>query len=314
MKPQEYTDVFRLIHDFFVHSNPYRSILLLVLAVLVAYWVSRFIALGIIKFAQVVSHHTDNETDSERLIRFRRVETYLSVTVAIVRTFIVLIVAYIGWIVLSPVARINSNVAAIGAGTVFALLAGQTVGILLRDVTAGTTMIIEKWFNVGDYVKIEPFGDVAGIVERFTLRATRIRTIRGEIIWIHNQHISAVQVTPGALHTMAVDLFVRDRAAGEKAIEQVINSVPTGPTLLARPLRIKYAEKWNDELWRITVVGQMPPGREWLVEQFFVDAIKDADAHRKKADRVFVYEPIARAADSEADRRFKRAVRIKKNG
>lgn len=310
----DYSDIWSTAHDFLAHTNPFRSIILLLVSFLAAYWVSRFIALGIIKFAQVVSKHTDNETDSERLIRLRQVETYLSVTVAIVRTFVVMVVAYVGWLILSPTARISGNLAAIGAGAVFALIAGQTIGILLRDVTAGATMIIEKWFNVGDYIKIEPFGDVAGIVERFTLRATKIRTIRGEIIWVHNQQISAVQVTPGALHTMAVDLFVHNRIDGERAIEKVIDSVPTGPTLLARPLRIKYAEKWNDELWRITVVGQMPPGREWLVEQFFVDAIKAADAQRKKADKVFVYEPIARAADSEADRRFKRAVRVKKNG
>lgn len=312
MQNNDITDIWTSVHDFFLHSNAYRSIILLLISIVLAYMVSRFIALGIVKFAQYISKHTDNETDSERLLRFRQVETYLSVTVAVVRVVIVLIVGYIAWIVLSPTARLNSNFAAIGAGTVFALIAGQTIGIVLRDVTAGTTMIIEKWFNVGDFIKVEPFGDVMGVVERFTLRSTRIRTMRGEVIWIHNQHMSAVQVTPGALHTMAVDLFVRDRVAGEKAIEAVINSVPTGPTLLARPLRIKYAEKWNDDLWRITVVGQMPPGREWLVENFFVDAIKSADAARKKADRVFVYEPIARAADSEADRRFKRAVRVKK--
>lgn len=312
MQNNDITDIWTSVHDFFLHSNPYRSIILLLISIVLAYMISRFIALGIVKFAQYISKHTDNETDSERLLRFRQVETYLSVTVAVVRVVIVLIVGYIAWIVLSPTARLNSNFAAIGAGTVFALIAGQTIGIVLRDVTAGTTMIIEKWFNVGDFIKVEPFGDVMGVVERFTLRSTRIRTMRGEVIWIHNQHMSAVQVTPGALHTMAVDLFVRDRVAGEKAIEAVINSVPTGPTLLARPLRIKYAEKWNDDLWRITVVGQMPPGREWLVENFFVDAIKSADAARKKADRVFVYEPIARAADSEADRRFKRAVRVKK--
>lgn len=313
MQDKDITDIWQAVHDFFVHSNPYRSIILLVVSIVLAYWVSRFIALGIVKFAQIISKRTDSETDSERLLRFRQVETYLSVTVAIIRVAIVLVVGYVGWIILSPTARINGNFAAIGAGTVFALIAGQTIGIVLRDVTAGTTMMIEKWFNVGDFIKVEPFGDVMGVVERFTLRSTRIRTIRGEIVWVHNQHMSAVQVTPGALHTMAVDLFVRDRVAGEKAIEEVINSVPTGPTLLARPLRIKYAEKWNDDLWRITVVGQMPPGREWLVENFFVDAIKSADAARKKADRVFVYEPIARAADSEADRRFKRAVRVKKS-
>lgn len=313
MKNNDITGVWQAVHDFFLHSNPYRSVVLLLFSIIIAYWASRFIAQGVIKFAQIISKHTDNETDTERLVRFRQVETYLSVTVAIVRTIIVIIVGFIFWIILSPAARLNGKFAAIGAGTVFALIAGQTIGIVLRDVTAGTTMIIEKWFNVGDFIKVEPFGDVAGVVERFTLRSTRLRTLRGEIIWIHNQHMSAVQVTPNALHTMAVDLFVRDRIAGERAIEEVINSVPTGPTLLARPLRIKYAEKWNDDLWRITVVGQMPPGREWLVENFFVDAIKSADEARKKKDKVFVYEPIARTADSEADRRFKRAVRVKKS-
>ena len=285
------------IQQFVSQPNAYRAFLILAISMILAYWVSRFIAKGVIRVAQVVASHSDNESDEERFIRLRQVETYLSVAVAAIRAFIVAIVGYIAWKLLIPEA--TSSIAAIGAGTFFVVFAGQTVGILLRDITAGATMIIEKWFNVGDFIKVEPFWDVAGVVERFTLRSTRIRTISGE----------AVHVTPKALRTLAVDIFVRDRVEGERAIESVLNTVPTGPTLLARPLRIKYAERWDDELWRVTVVGQVPPGREWLIEKFFVDALKDIDADKKRSERIIMHEPIARFADPNADRRFKRAVR-----
>lgn len=298
------------VGDFFQTGDAYRSLLLLLISIVIAYWLSKFIALGIIKLAQIIASHSDNETDDERVIRLRQVETYLSVAVAAVRAIVVAVVAYFAWTILSP--RSNSSVAAIGAGTFFIVFAGQTIGILLRDLTAGTTMIIEKWFNVGDFIKVEPFMDVSGVVERFTLRSTRLRSLSGEVIWIHNQQISAVHVTPNALRTMAVDVFVRDRVEGEKIVERVINSVPTGPTMLARPLRVKYTERWDNDLWRITVVGQTPPGREWLIEKFFVNAIKSIDDKKPEDERIFVHEPIARFADSEADRRFKRAIRVQK--
>ncbi len=303
--------VLREVQRFFAEPNALRSLIILVVSVVVVYWLSRFIARGIVKVAQIVASHSDTATDEERQVRLRQIETYLSVTVAVVRVALVVVVGYIAWSTLSPAS--SSSIAAIGAGTVFIVVAGQTVGILLRDVTAGATMIIEKWFNVGDYIKVEPFWDVAGVVERFTLRSTRIRSLSGEIIWLHNQHMTGVHVTPRGVRTIAVDVFVRDRVLGERTIEKVINTVPVGTTLLARPLRIKYAERWDDELWRITVVGETPPGREWLIEKYFVDALKEIDEDKKRAERVFVHEPIARYADSETDRRFKRAIRLNKD-
>jgi small conductance mechanosensitive channel len=304
-------DALSEIQKFFAQPNAFRSILLLIVSIVAVYWFSKFIARGIIKVAQIVAAHSDNESDDERLIRLRQIETYLSVTIAMVRAALVTVVAYMVWRAFSPDS--SSSIAAIGAGTIFVVFAGQTLGILLRDVTAGATMIIEKWFNVGDYIKIEPFMDVSGVVERFTLRSTRLRSLSGEVIWVHNQQIMAVHVTPRGVRTIAVDVFVRDRVEGEKAIERIIGTVPTGATLLARPLRIKYAERWDHELWRITVVGETPPGREWLIETYFVNALKEVDADKKRADRLFIQEPIARYADPDADRRFKRAVRIKKD-
>ena len=304
------------ISAFISQPNAYRALLLLIFSIAVSYWLSRFLAKGIIKVAQQVAVRGESETREDRVVLFRQVETYLSVAVAVVRAIAVAIAAYVTWRILAPEGSASlggSGAAAIGASAFFIVIAGQTIGILLRDITMGATMIIEKWFTIGDYIKVEPFIDMTGVVERMTLRSTKLRSLSGEIVWIHNQQIQAVHVTPRALRTMAVDLFVHDRVGAEKAIDKVINAMPTGPTMLARPMRVKYAERWGEDLWRITVVGQTAPGREWLIENYFVSAIKALDDGKKKADKLLVYEPIARFADPVADSKFKRAVRVKKD-
>lgn len=300
------------LQDFFAQPNAFRSLLTLVFSIAIAYFASKYLARAIIKLAQIVSTHTDKETNEEKHIRLRQIETYLSIAVAGVRAIVVAVVAYITWKILSPPS--SGGVAAIGASALFIVFAGQSIGMILRDVTTGATMIIEQWFNVGDFVKIEPFWDAAGVVERFTLRSTKLRSLNGEILWIHNQQIQAVHVTPRGIRTMAVDVFVRDRELGEATLKELIHAVPSGPTLLAKPLRIKSTERWSDDLWRITVIGYTAPGREWLIEKFFVNAIKDVDDGVKaKSKRVFIYEPITRFADPVADKKFLRAIRASKH-
>jgi hypothetical protein len=298
--------------DFFTEPNAYRSVLILIASIVVSYLLSKILASGIIKIAQAVSVRADNESNEERFIRLRQVETYLSVAVAVIRATVVAVVAYVVWRIISPVS--NSGAAAIGASAFFIVFAGQTLGTVLRDITAGSIMIIEQWFNVGDFVKIEPFINVSGVVERLTLRSTRLRSLSGEIVWIHNQQIQAAHVTPRGLRTLAVDVFVHDKDIGLKTLKELAKAVPVGPSMLANPLRIGKPEEWANELWRITVIGEMTPGREWLIENFFVNAIKEVDSNvRSKSNRVFVYEPIARYADPVADKKFKRAARAQKN-
>lgn len=305
-------DTLNELQKLVLSANPLRSLLILIVAIFVAYFLSKYLARGIITIAQIVSTHSDNVSSEETHIKLRQVETYLSVAVAGVRASVVAVVAYVAWRLLSPASV--SGAAAIGASAFFIVFAGQTLGTLLKDVTVGATMIIEQWFNVGDFIKIEPFMDVSGVVERFTLRSTKMRALNGEVLWIHNQQIQAVHVVPRGIRTLAVDVFVRDKDLGEKTLKKLINAVPTGPTLLAQPLQITTSEHWNDDLWRITVIGQTAPGREWLIEKFFVNAIKEVDeAVPDSKQRVFVYEPIARYADSVADSRFKRAIRANKH-
>ncbi len=310
------TSVINDLKSLLVSPNAFRSLLVLVLSMIAAYWLSKFLARGLIFIAQRIGRRSDNESDEARVTRLRQTETYLSVSIAIIRTLVVVSVGYIAWRILSPTAANSSTsggLAAIGAGAMFALVAGQTIGIVLRDLTASAIMISENWYKIGDFVKLDPFTDLSGVVERFTLTSTRIRALNGEVITVHNQNITGARVTPHGVRTIAVDIFVRDKRAGVAAIRRIIAAIPKGTMMLAHPLRITNIDKWGDERWRITVTGQTPPGREWLIDKFFVEAVSSLDDDKEKSERLLSLPPIPHAADETANRRFKRAVRVKKD-
>lgn len=302
------------LFELFLTPSPLRSVLILVFALVFAYWLSRFLARTMIRVAQAIAVRSDNESDESRAMKLRQTETYLSIATAVVRVLAVVAVGLLAWQLLTPFAAANdtatSSIAAIGAGTFFALIAGQTIGIILRDITAGAVMITENWYKIGDFVRIEPYADVSGVVEHFTLRATQLRSLNGEIIHIHNQHIMGVHVTPHGVRTIAVDVFVRDKERGTEVINKIISAIPKGKTMLAKSLRITKTQEWGESRWSITVVGQTAPGREWLIEKFFVEALVDVDEGKSGHERLLVLPPIPRNADETADKRFRRAVRV----
>jgi small conductance mechanosensitive channel len=299
--------------QFLTEPNALRSVLILIVALIVAYWISRFLAQGIVRIAQIVAVRSDTESNDLRATRLRQTETYLSVAIAVVRALVVAVVGYVAWRTLSPIATGDTanGAAAIGASAFFIVIAGQTIGLVLRDLTSGAIMITEGWYKIGDFVKIEPFLDVSGVVERFTLRSTKLRSLNGEVIWIHNQQIQAAHVTPHGVRTLAVDVFVRDRDKGTEAIKKIISAIPKGKTMLAKPLRIVGTDEWGSNRWRITVLGQTAPGREWLIETFFVQAVINLDEGKKGSEKLLALPPMPRYADETAERQFKRAVRVK---
>ena len=71
--------------------NAIRSVIILLIALIAAFFLSRLIARIIVKIAQVIAVHSDNESNELRQARLRQTETYLSITIAIVRFFVVVI-------------------------------------------------------------------------------------------------------------------------------------------------------------------------------------------------------------------------------
>ena len=297
------------ISQFIATPNSMRSLLILLLSIAVAYWVSYFAARIIIRVAQLIAVRSDNTSDDEKRIRLRRVETYFSVSIALVRALIVGIVAFYTWQMLSPGASLSA--ATIGASAFFIVIAGATIGMILRDITAGATMIIEQWFHVGDFIRVEPFLEVGGVVERITLRSTKLRSLNGEVVWLHNQHIQGVKVTPRGLRRLAVDVFANNEKVGRNIIEKVIATMPVGTLKVASTPEIVLTEQWSDKLWHFIVVAETTPGREWLMDKYFIETLDEME-ERRRGPRTFVRKPIARYSDELAEQSFKRAVRINK--
>lgn len=303
-------EITREFKHFVAEPNAFRSILILISSIAVSYWLSHFVARLIVRIARKISFRADQATDVVKANQLRRIETHLSVAIAVIRAAIVGTVAFYVWQALSPMA--NLSTAAVGASAFFIVIAGGTIGMILRDVTAGATMIIERWFDIGDFVRIEPFIDVSGVVERITLRSTKLRSLNGEVIWLHNQYIQSAKVTPNGVRTIAVDIFTNNDLVGKTMIEKAIATIPVGPLTAVDGLKIDRKEQWGEGLWLFTISGRTPPGREWIIEDYFVNSLTDLDAKRRGSN-VFIRKPLVRYADPAAERSFKRAVRAKKS-
>jgi hypothetical protein len=293
-------NVIEKITDTFLSA---RSIATFIVAMTIAVILGRIIAAIMRRFTRALSRRADKAENLQDVNRLRRVETLTILSIAVIRAILVLLGLYFWWIYSSPD---QQPTAIIGATTVAVIVGGATVGPLLRDVAYGGVMMAEHWFGVGDYIKVEPFAELEGIVERVTLRSIRIRGINGEIIWLNNQNIAGVRVSPKGVRTIAIDLFVTDLEKGLDMIEAVNLRLPPGALMVVRPLHIMTKNQLGDKLWHLTVIGETAPGREWLLEKYAIQIMQEQDELHKK--KLLATDPIARYADSDAERRFARTI------
>ena len=187
-----------------------------------------------------------------------------------------------------------------GASFVLILVAFSAQRVLV-DIIAGFSMFTEKWYSVGDTIAI-PTMELQGIVEEVSLRRTKLRSLDGEVINIHNSQIPAVRVLPGGLKEFDVELVASNREAAEVLIEHVSSILPVGPTTFVQRPVIHEVDELAPGLVRLRMRTAVAPGREWLVHGFYNDLLKErADKH------LIVHGPIVLTVDERAARSFARA-------
>ncbi len=99
----------------------------------------------------------------------------------LLKTFRVVTLVFIGIIVLD---QLGLNVTVlIGGLSIAGVIAGFAARDSLENFISGVTILVDQPFQVGDYIEIE---DEYGQVDEITLRSTRIRTVRNEIIVVPN--------------------------------------------------------------------------------------------------------------------------------
>jgi small conductance mechanosensitive channel len=188
------------------------------------------------------------------------------------------------------------------AGASFVLiLAGFAVQRVLMDVIAGTMMFVERWYQVGDTIAIPTLDGLQGVVEDVSLRRTRLRTLDGETIQVANSQIPAVRVLPEGLKELAIELFVSDRERGERLVLVLQSILPQGPTTFARRPWVEEVNELDERLVRVRLRASVVAGREWLVEGFFSDLLKE-----RAEDGLIVHGPVVLSVDEDAARSYAR--------
>ena len=291
-----------LAHVFDTYFNLH-AIISLAVIITIALIMGRLIAAVLRKVVSFIGAQADKTQDLQIVNRLRRYETFLVLSIALIKVGLVLFGLYLWWLLDHPYGQ---PTALIGASAVLLLLLSASLSPILRDVVSGTAMMVEQWYGVGDHVRIEPFMDMQGVVERVTLRSTRIRTLNGEIIWVNNQNIQGIRITPKGIRTIALEIFVTDLQKGQQLVTKANDRLPSGQLLLVSPLQIVEETAVGENLWHITAVGETAPGREWLIENAAVDLIKEMDEQSKAP--VIAHGPLARFADVEAEQKFKRTI------
>ena len=275
--------------------------LTIVLAAFAAAWLiaraSGVVAARVLRWHEQLHAGTD-PGETGKLTEVKRQETL----VALIRTGI----AYAGFAtaaVLTFAELIGGvdRLAALAGASFLLILVGFAVQRVLTDIIAGFAMFAERWYGVGDTIAVPAF-ELQGVVEDVSLRRTKLRTLDGESIHIHNSQIPAVKVLPRGVKELAIELFVSDRETSEDLIASVAALLPEGPTTFVRKPWIEVVEEPSPSLVRIALRATTAPGREWLAESFFADLLKE-----RAAPGLILHGPIVLAVDETASRSFARA-------
>ena len=195
-----------------------------------------------------------------------------------------------------------NSVAAISGSAFVLLVLGFTVQRLLADVVAGFFILFEGQFAVGDLVSLESTVPM-GVVERAGLRATVLRALNGDVIYVPNSQIKAAQRLPHAMRRMEVGVLVDDVAPVARAVADAADLVGPGGVRFASAPLVTRTDDMGDGLAWVRIRVDVPPGFEWMATGLMVDVI------RARCGDALKGEPVTSDADAGVFRDYERTLR-----
>ncbi|MGH2703588.1 MAG: mechanosensitive ion channel family protein [Actinomycetota bacterium] len=149
-----------------------------------------------------------------------------------------------------------------GAGIVGGVALGFGAQSLVRDFLTGFFVLLEDQYRVGDRVEIQ---GVIGTVERFTLRATSVRSPDGTLHHIANGTIERSANNSAGWSRALVDIAVDQGEPMEKVRDALMQA---GMGLVATPRSVPWSwsrrpsgEEFTDSQMQVRVAIKTAPGR-----------------------------------------------------
>jgi hypothetical protein len=247
--------------------------------------------------ARLERRHPDEERELERL---RRGET----AVALIATAIPYVAAIAVIIAIASI-FLPRTATAFGGSALVLVLVGFGAQRFLMDVIAGTLIAFERWYGVGDFVRIEP-SQMSGIVEQFGFRTTVIRSLNGDRTYIPNSQIVAATRSPRGYRRYSIELLTSDPEEARRAIEGVGRRAPVGQARFLRAPHVVEERELNEGTWLVRGQADVAPTMEWLAEGLLVGALK-----AQLGSDSLLAEPIVYTLDEGTLSRYERRVLVR---
>jgi len=238
--------------------------------------------------------------EERELARLRRGET----AIALIATAIPYVAA-IAVIILVASAFLPRTAAAFGGSALVLILVGFGAQRFLMDVIAGALIAFERWYGIGDFIRVEP-AQVSGIVEQFGLRSTVIRSLNGDRTYIPNSQIISATRSPRGYRRYSIELLASNPEEARRAIEQVGRRAPVGEARFLRAPRVVEERELGEGTWLVRGQADVAPTMEWLAEGLLVASLK-----AQLAGEALLADPIVYTLDEGTLSRYERRVLVR---
>lgn len=201
----------------------------------------------------------------------QRMRTIQQLTRQLLRVLLAVVMLF--WVLGSIGIDLRPVIAGIGVVGLGISLAAQNI---IRDYINGFLILVEDQYNVGDWIEIN---SSQGTVELFTLRATRLRDIEGNLIIIPNSTVqTVVNYTKGwSMAVVRVSITYEADYAKARSIMQGLAKemadAETG-TILEAPV-FHGITNFGDNSVDMRVLIKTQPGRQWDVSRRYRERLKE---------------------------------------
>ena len=198
----------------------------------------------------------------------------------LLKTFRVVTFFFIGTVVLD---QLGVNIAVlIGGIGIAGIVAGFAARDSLENFIAGVTVLVDKPFGVGDYIKVD---DQYGQVDEITLRSTRLRTVRNRIMVLPNTEVIKEKVmnhTKRNVLRLDIPFGIAYKERPDEAREALLPIVEDDDRILSDPSPTVVVTKMDDSSVNMLLRFYLrDPSQEvpmrWEYTEKVRETLRDAD-------------------------------------
>ncbi len=234
------------------------------LVTILALWLVKFIAARVSIGSDFSRHNV-------------RVQTLRSVIASSLRLLILLSA------LAAMLSEIGINVTALLAGvSILGLAVSFGAQSLVKDVITGFFVLLEDQYGVGDVVRVNGAGGLAGSVEHLNLRVTVLRDLEGTAHIIPNGQILTVSVLSKDWARVVADIDVPHDLKLDTALEliggvaQTLHGDPVWSEKFLEPPEVLGVQALGAVGVTIRTVMKVQPKEQWGLSREFKKRIKNA--------------------------------------